>query len=326
MEDKVKQKTLISLAILLFCGSYLFSQTNNENEPVQIVQDVNLYEYIPFWANSKVASLNGNSSLRLYENLPRLDGATALYPVYASFVQAVYPQSDYNPFYRGIVMCTQTHRAYENLINGNVDIIFCAEPSRNQIAQAAERGLEFILTPIGIDAFVFFVNHMNPINNISSKQIQGIYSGEITNWEDVGGENAVIIPYQRPKDSGSQTILENIIMRDTPIMESLKENVVGGMGGVVERVSDYKNYTNAIGYSFLFFTTEMVRNDEIKLLSIDGIIPSRETIQSNKYPFSGTFYAITTGNETENVKRFIEWILSEEGQYLVERTGYIPIK
>jgi phosphate transport system substrate-binding protein len=55
-------------------------------------------------------------------------------------------------------------------------------------------------------------------------------------------------------------------------------------------------------------------------------MPSRETIQSNEYPFSGTFYAITTGNETENTRRFIEWILSEEGQYLVERTGYIPIR
>ena len=134
------------------------------------------------------------------------------------------------------------------------------------------------------------------------------------------------IPYQRPKDSGSQTIMENIIMGNTPIMEPLKENVVGGMGGIVERVSDYRNYINAIGYSFLFFTTEMVKNDEIKLLSIDGIMPSRETIQSNKYPFSGPFYAITTGNETENTKRFIEWILSEEGQYLVESTGYIPIR
>jgi len=115
-------------------------------------------------------------------------------------------------------------------------------------------------------------------------------------------------------------------MGNTPIMEPLKENVVGGMGGIVERVSDYRNYINAIGYSFLFFTTEMVKNDEIKLLSIDGITPSRETIQSNKYPFSGPFYAITTGNETENTKRFIEWILSEEGQYLVESTGYIPIR
>jgi len=105
----MKQKILILSAILFLCGIYSFSQTNSEVEPVQIVQDVNFNEYIPFSANSKVASLNGNSSHKLYENLPRLDGATALYPVYASFVQAVYPQSNYSSLYRGIVMCTQTN-------------------------------------------------------------------------------------------------------------------------------------------------------------------------------------------------------------------------
>lgn len=310
------------------------TDTTDEDEPVKIIQDVNLYEYVPFKKGNKLISLSNNASLRLFENLPTLDGATALYPVYASFVQAVYPDnipgsyaaSTYSEFYQGIVKCTQTHRAYENLINGNVDIIFCAEPSRGQIAQAAEKGLTFNMTPIGKDAFVFFVNTGNPINNITSEQIRGIYSGTITNWKDIGGGNNAIIPYQRPKDSGSQTILENMIMRDAPIMEPLKENVVGGMGGIIEQVSDYRNYTNAIGYSFLFFSTEMVKNNEIKLLSINGITPRRETIQSNEYEFSGTFYAITTGNETENTKRFIEWILSEEGQYLVEKTGYIPIK
>jgi phosphate transport system substrate-binding protein len=109
-------------------------------------------------------------------------------------------------------------------------------------------------------------------------------------------------------------------------MEPLKENVVGGMGGIIEQVSVYRNYANAIGYSFLFFSTEMVNNDEIKLLSVDGIMPAKETIQSNEYVFSGTFYAITTGNESENTKRFIGWMLSGQGQSIVERTGYVRIK
>jgi phosphate transport system substrate-binding protein len=322
METMMKQAILV---MLLFCGNILFSQDAVENEPVQVIQDINLVEYIPFGKNPRVVSLNGNSSLKFFENLPKLDGATALYPVYASFVQAVYPSSDYGNWKQGIVKCTQTPQAYENLINGDADIIFCAEPSKDQIAMAAERGLEFNMTPIGKDAFVFFVNKNNPINNITSDQIRGIYSGDITNWEDIGGENNVIIPYQRPQNSGSQTILESI-MGETPIMEPLKENVAGGMGGIIEQVSVYRNYANAIGYSFLFFLTEMVKNDEIKLLSVDGIMPAKETIQSNEYVFSGTFYAITTGNETENTNKFIEWILSEEGQYLTEKTGYIPIK
>jgi phosphate transport system substrate-binding protein len=115
-------------------------------------------------------------------------------------------------------------------------------------------------------------------------------------------------------------------MADKIIMEPLKENVVGGMGGIIEQVAVYKNYANAIGYSFLFFATEMAQNDQIKLLSVDGIYPSKETIQTGEYPFIGPFYAITRGDETENMNKLVEWILSEQGQYLVERTGYIPLK
>jgi phosphate transport system substrate-binding protein len=331
----MRKKILVLLVTFLLFGVLLFPQITDENEPAKVVQDVNLNQYVPFRAGNKLVSLDRNSTFRLSEDLPRLDGATALYPVYASFVQAVYPDniigpngvSIYYEFYRGNVKCTQTPRAYENLINGEVDIIFCAEPSRDQIAQAAEKGLEFNMIPIGKDAFVFFINKNNPINNITSSQIRAIYSGAITNWREIGGHDSEIIPYQRPQNSGSQTILESVIMRGTAPMEPLKEeHIVGGMGGIVEQVSDYRNYLNAIGYSFLFFTTEMVKNDEIKLLSIDGIMPSIETIQSDEYGFTGYFYAITTGNETENTKRFIEWILSEEGQYLIEKTGYIPIR
>jgi phosphate transport system substrate-binding protein len=224
------------------------------------------------------------------------------------------------------VKCSQTPRAYENLINGVVDIIFCAEPSKDQIAKAAENGVIFNMTPIGIDAFVFFINKNNPLNDIKSEQVRAVYSGEITNWSSINGIDEPIIAYQRPENSGSQTILESVIMADKIIMEPLKENVVGGMGGIIEQVAAYKNYANTIGYLFLFFTTEMVQNDQIKLLSVDGIYPSKETIQTGEYPFIGPFYAITRGNETENIIKLIEWILSEQGQYLVEKTGYTPIK
>jgi phosphate transport system substrate-binding protein len=319
--------------MLLFCRISLFSQITGENEPAKVVQDVNLYQYIPFREGNKLVALDRSPGFRfrLYENLPRLDGATALYPVYASFVQTVYPAAvypvlDYSQFYTGIVKCTQTPRAYENLINGDADIIFCAEPSKDQIAKTAEKGVNFNLTPIGIDAFVFFVNKNNPIDNITSEQVRAVYSGEITNWYSINGIDQPIIAYQRPKNSGSQTILEQVIMTNREVMEPLMENVAGGMGGIVEQVASYTNYANAIGYSFLFFVTEMVNNDEIKLISIDGIYPSKEAVQKNEYPFTGPFYAITTENETENAKRFIEWILSDEGQYLIEKAGYFPIK
>jgi len=216
-------------------------------------------------------------------------------------------------------------KAYNNLIEGKADIIFCAKPSDDQIKKAKEKGIAFNLTPIGKEAFVFFVNRHNPVSNLTTKQIKAIYSGKIKNWNELGGKEELIIVYQRNKNSGSQTMLE-FIMGAEKIIEPLTEEVSEVMMGMVTRTAGYRNYTNAIGYSFLFYTTQMVKNNEIKLLSINGIAPSIETIQEETYPYANHFYAITTDTKNENVKNFIEWILSDQGQYLVKKTGYVPIK
>jgi len=311
-------------AMALFTGCP--KEPSDDTPTVEI--DIALWQYIPFSQENKLATLPGNASIQISENLPRLDGATALYPVYASFVQAVYPSTEsYHQYNQpaGIVKCSTTPQAFTNLINDDVDIIFTAPPSQAQVATATEKGKTFHSTPIGRDAFVFFVNKNNPVSNLTIEQIQGIYSGAITNWSEVGGNNIAIIAYQRPPDSGSQTALE-FFMGNVPIMKPPIERSGSSMTGIFEQVLAYKNHSNAIGFSFLFFTTEMVRNNEIKLLSIEGVTPTKETIKSGHYPFSDSFYAITTGNESENMIKFIEWILSDEGQYLIEKTGYVPVR
>ena len=260
------------------------------------------------------------------DNLPVLDGATALYPVYASFVQTVYPKY-YHKGIERLVLCSKTPGAYENLLQGKADIIFCFAPSVSQEKQFYDNGMNLKLVPIGREAFVFFVNKKNIVNNVTIENIQGIYSGKIKNWRKLRGSNQKIRAFQRPENSGSQTMLKKI-MGNIPIMEPRKENISSGMGDIIDQVAVYKNFSNAIGYSFLFYSTEMVKNDQIKLLSIEGIYPSRETIQNGRYPFSDDFYAIyvDTGDKNENIELFIEWILSEQGQELVSKTGYIPIK
>ena len=327
----MKQKMLLFLVLILFFGLILSCRVTPHvrriyEGPVHR-EDFNWNHYLPFSEGNRLAVLNREASLRIYENIPRLDGATALYPVFASFAQAVYPSTENFSWWQheSLVRLSTTPRAFRNLINGYVDIIFTAAPSQGQVAMAAERGKTFNLTPIGRDAFVFFVNRNNVVNELTTEQIRGIYSGLITNWAEVGGENAEIIAFQRERGSGSQTALE-ALMEGVPIMNPPRERTLGGMNRIIYETASYTNLGNAIGFSFLFFTTEMVNNDEIKLLSIDGILPTIETIQSGEYPFSGIFYAITTGNETENTIRFIEWILSDEGQYLIEKTGYVPIR
>ncbi|MEK4230345.1 PstS family phosphate ABC transporter substrate-binding protein [Solibacillus sp. FSL H8-0538] len=285
--------------------------------------EVNVYEYEPFTDSHKVATLDHEASLQLIDNLPKIDGATAMYPLYSAFVQATYPEKSYHP-YQSEVMVNTTPDAYNNLISGRVDVIFTAGPSEAQRERAKKLGLEFKLTPIGREAFVFFVNQKNDIDGLTLQQIKDIYSGKVTNWSEVGGGDDSIRAFQRPEDSGSQTALQSL-MGDTPIMEAPTEDVATGMGGIINEVSQYKNYKNAIGYTFRFYSTEMVGDNRIKLLEISGVSPTKETIRSGTYPIASDFYAVTTNTGNPNVEKFIDWVLSDEGQRLVEQAGYVPV-
>jgi len=304
-------------------------------------RDISLIEYEPFRKNTLAKSLDEPSDFLLQDNLPRLEGATALYPLYAAFARAVYPEADYpvystDNFYRinnnPVVTCSTTSGAFERLIDGKADIIFLAGLSDEQRGMAYDRGLELKLTPIGREAFVFFVNKRNYISNLTADEIRGIYSGRITNWREVGGKNDPIKPYQRAKNSGSQTMLLEI-MGDTPLMSVPESDYFDMMYEIYRAVAVYKNYKNALGYSFLFYINEMIADNKIKLLSIDGVEPTADNIANGTYPFSNSFYAITVVREPEddweaeriaNTERFIEWILSPQGQSLVEKTGYVP--
>ncbi|WP_151734417.1 PstS family phosphate ABC transporter substrate-binding protein [Paenibacillus tengchongensis] len=289
-------------------------------------REVNLMEYQPFAYGTKAVALQQKSAYQLTDDLPRLDGATALYPVYSAFVQAVYPPEEYKPYDYGggTVICSSTPDAYWNLIKGEADIIFTAAPSISQQKAAKHAGKELTLTPIGREAFVFFVNRHNPVDGLTSAQIRDIYSGKLTGWSAVGGSGK-IRAFQRDEDSGSQSMLQKI-MGDTPLMTPPKEDIANIMSGIISRTANYRNFKNALGFSFLYYASEMNGNGDIKLLAIDGVTPSKESIRSGEYPFSTELYAVTAGSTNPHVAEFIDWMLSPEGQELVERSGYTAVK
>lgn len=301
----------------------------------------------PFTPHNGLAVLDHEASLQFTElaDMPKLDGATAAYPVYAAFAQAVYKGlGDYyranetgaqprelfvssEAFPYSIVKCSKTQQAYENLMNGKADVIFAAEPSEAQTERVKWRGDEFDLTPIGSEAFVFFTNVHNPVENLSVQQIQGIYSGRITNWRDAGGPDKGILAYQRPEDSGSQTIMQNKVMQGIPMMEPTVRTRAGGMGEVIRQVADYRNARNAIGYTFLYYSSSMVKDNRIKYIAVDHVPPMAETVRSRTYPFTIPVYAVTLkSNRSPNTAKLLDWILSAEGQRLIELTGYVPVK
>ena len=333
-----KKLALCLLAVAVGCGAYVGHGLWRDSIPTMDDRDLLLWQYEPFAPDTKAASLDEPSTLILSEDaLLRLDGATALYPVYAGFVQAVYPQGEY-PRYTatedgyGLVTCSGTVDAYQRLIQGDADVIFAAAPSQEQLDMAAQAGVELHLTPIGREAFVFFVNSKNPVEGLTVEEIQGIYTGQITNWSQLGGKNQSIRPFQRQDNSGSQSALLRL-MEGLPLIEPEQEDRVGDMGGIIRDVADYRNYANAIGFSFRFYASEMEANDQIRLLALDDVAPTKETIRDGSYPISVSFYAATAAPTGQPGPResgprlgaFLRWILSEQGQRIIEASGYVGI-
>lgn len=320
---------ILCIVVAIYVGHGIWQ----DNIPTMDDRLLMLYQYQPNTSNTKAVRLEKKTTLKLDDDyfLPSMDGATALYPVYAAFAQAVYPEKEYS-LYESKVVCSNTARAYQRLIDQDVDVIFVAAPSQEQKDAAKAAGMEFYLTPIGREAFVFFVNSRNPVKGLTVEQVKGIYSGAITNWNEVGGKNQSIRAFQRAQNSGSQSALERF-MEDIPIAEPERKNVVIGMEGIISQVASYQNYKNAIGFSFRYYSTQMVENEQIRLLSLDGVFPTKETIRDGSYPISSEFYAVTAapiGQPAPKMKNprlsaLLKWILSPQGQWIIEKTGYVSL-
>ena len=320
------------LACALLVGGCIGGVSAHDN----YIRSITLREYFdyrtykPYQQDSLVQTLDEKATLHFTreDTLPRMDGATALYPVYAAICQAVYPEpaAEDDAFYWDIITCSTTTRAYRDIVDGDRDIIFVAGPSEEQEAYAAKKGVELVYTPIGREAFVFFVHPDNPVESLTLDQLRGIYAGEITRWEQLGVEGlGEILAYQRDEGSGSQTALKRFVMRDTPLMPAEREKTVDGMGDMVDRVSAYQNHRNAIGFSFRFYSTALMKGFDVKLLAVNGVAPTVENIENGSYPLASSFYAVTRSDADENTLALLDWICGEQGQELIRKTGYTPI-
>ena len=278
-------------------------------------KSVELNAYLPFEEDSKIVKISG--SLKLTEDLPVIDGAAALYPVFSGFVNAVYPADsvhfdgeNFTP--DSALQYSNTRGAYKGIVDGTVDIAICVAPSEEQLAYAEENGVELVFTPIGLEAFVFFVNKDNPVDGLTTEQLRCIYGGMYRNWSQVGGDNTHIAVLQRNEGSGSQSALLSF-MGDAPVK------------------NDYFTFMGrSIGFSFRFYVEGMVGKDSpeggVKLLALDGFYPSKENIKNDSYPIINEIYAVTRKGETNpNVQAFVDWMLSEEGQAIVDGSGYVGI-
>lgn len=257
---------------------------------------------------------------------PKVDASLAIHPlvdsIAADFLGIKESELDFE------YTTTRSSEVYRNLIDGKVDVIFAAEISEEDKEYAKQQGVELTIIPTTSSAFVFIVNTENPVDGLTFEQIQKIYTGEITNWSEVGGTNEKIIAYQRPTGSGSQTAMLSLVMKDKEIMVPPVNQIRGEMGELIDAIAEYDNAKNAIGYSYFYYVNTMYKRDTIKMLAVDGVTPSIESIKSGEYPIYTNGFIVYRTEEPEDGKvlKWVNAVLSERGSRIIEEAGYVPVK
>lgn len=260
------------------------------------------------------------------KSYPRVDGSTANMPMMAqirsSYLGESLTEAENN------TEVTTTDYAWRNLLDGNADLLLVYEPSSETKEIIDKSPVKLKITPIGVDALVFIVNAQNKVKNLTTEQLRDIYTEKITNWKELGGDDQKIEAYQRVLNSGSQTLFLNLVMKDVTPVDAPKKYRIEGMDGLIETLASYNNSGNAIGYSVFYYAKKMYAVPGLELISIDGVMPSDETIGDGKYPFLNQYYLVIredTSADSETMKLY-NYILSDKGKEDIKKAGYIPVK
>lgn len=273
---------------------------------------------------------------------PSIDGSTVCVPMAMEFAwQHLDMSAEDAEFFCSF---STTHYAYEMLIEKEsrgcwlpsreltvdsahpLDLFLGTPPSEEELALAEEKGVALALEPVCYDAFVFITHRDNPVDSLTLEQLRGIYTGEITNWREVGGRDEPITAYQREENSGSQTSMEQLVMDGAPMLPPETVEIQTGMGGLVEAVAEYQNHSASIGYTFQYYINNLYKSDKIKTLAIDGVAPSPENLQSEAYPLTSFYYGVVREEDLEGIPGdFLRWMASDEGQRCIGQAGYVPL-
>ena len=276
-------------------------------------------QYMVYSQPGKLAALDHPAAFQIQDeaDMPVMDGAEACYPLYAAAAKAVYQDiaqieadwadSGESAWTNGkIVTFTNTVVGFERLIEGDVE----------------EQGMELEITPIGREAFVFFVEEDEPVDGLTQDQLRAIYHGDVTDWSQVGGRAGEIAAFQRPAGSGSQTMME-YFMGEVSLKEPQTYETVDSMAGVIRHVAQYANQRGALGYSFRYFIQGLSQEEGVKLLAVDGVSPDLAHIEDGSYPLTVPLCLVTRKDDPNpNVGKMIDFFLSLDGQTLVRETGY----
>jgi phosphate transport system substrate-binding protein len=215
------------------------------------------------------------------------------------------------------------------LINGTVDLANASRKIKDEeIAEAQSKGVNPLEHIIARDAIAVIVNMENPVSELTLQQIADIYSGKITNWSEVGGEDRPIVKLSRETNSGTHVYFLETVLRlgdsENKTLFSTDTLLLPSSEGII---SEVRSNPNAIGYDGLGYVP-----DDLKMIAIAEeaggvyVLPAVATVNDKTYPIARDLYMYTDGEPAGVVKEYLDWILSPEAQEIVAELGFVPVK
>ena len=194
-------------------------------------------------------------------------------------------------------------------------------PSEDELVLAEQKNVELEFHPFARDAFVFIANRHNPVRNLSTQQIKDIFAGKITKWKQLGGYNGTVKPLVRDRNSGSEELMRNLVMKNVSIKNNFQFQLIGSMSGIFDVL---ESDLEGIGYSILYYDRSMVCNPNTRTILVNGIEPTPQTVADGTYPFLYECVAVVRKDGPEKAKTVALWLTSEEGSQVIRESGYIP--
>jgi len=208
------------------------------------------------------------------------------------------------------------------LINGGTDICEASRPMKDKEKEQvrSRHGRDVKEIPVALDGVAIYINQSSPIQSLTRAQIKAIYTGKVTNWRDVGGNDEKIVAYSRENNSGTYVFFKEHVLNNEDFAREIQ--TLPGTAAVVNAVS---KDPASIGYGGIAYATGIravaVKQDE----NSEAVHPSLETVQNGRYPLSRNLFFYTIGEPQGEEKAFVDWVLGTEGQKICEAVGYYPL-
>jgi phosphate transport system substrate-binding protein len=204
------------------------------------------------------------------------------------------------------------------LIDKTAAIGMASRPAKpEEIANGKAKGVDLKETIVAYDGIAVIVNTANSIKGLTKKQVEQIFTGEITDWSAIGGSGGKISVYTRNTSSGTYAEFKELAMKKRDYAPDSQK--LAGNEQIAQEVG--KN-PNGVGYVGLAYT----KATGVKVVPIDGASPSKESVLGKSYPYARPTFFYTNGEPSGVVKEFIDFIVGADGQKIVEQVGFVPIK